>query len=74
MKRFLFCSILCLLLFSAAGCSNNNSTIPEQNTVNLNENETNNTLENNHNVLIVYFSVLEDVNTYGVDAEFEVLG
>lgn len=83
MKKFLFSVTLSLLLFSATACRNNNDSEnniaeTEQNTTIsiLNENESEdiqNIEENsqetqNSNILIVYFSMPEDVNTDGVNA------
>ena len=77
MKKFLFCTTISLLLLFSTSCENDNQnsiTQTEQNEAIsvLNENETEEikTVENiqNSNILIVYFSMPEDVDTNGVNA------
>ena len=79
MKKFLFSSTILLLLLFSTSCGNDNKTQSdivqiEQNTVTSilheeNKEEIKN-VENsqNSNILIVYFSMPEDVNTDGVNA------
>ncbi len=79
MKKFLFSSTILLLLLVSTSCGKDSKTQSdvtqsEQNIVTLASHETETqevqNIENNqnNNILIVYFSMPEDVNTDGVNA------